>query len=100
MHNRVNERNFKNHNADHLEPLICAKIHLPFQNYNSWQIDKGREREREREFYLKTSTIHWYPRDYLIIIILFFGAQMEKKSLKKVKNPGSYLNLARKVKCK
>ncbi len=36
-------------NADHLEPLVCAKTHLPFQNHSSQQIDKGRERERERE---------------------------------------------------
>ncbi len=58
-------------NADHLEPLVCAKTHLPFQNHSSQQIDKGRERERERVLF-KTSTIHWYPRDYLIIFIIIY----------------------------
>jgi hypothetical protein len=73
MHNKVSEINFKNHNVDHLEPLVCAKPHLPFQNHNSREVDKGRERERE-SFILKLQQFTGTQEIILLLLfLLLFG---------------------------
>ncbi len=58
-------------------PWFVQKSTFPSKTITHDRLTKG-EREREREFYLKTSTIHWYPRDYFIIIILFLGHKWKK----------------------
>jgi hypothetical protein len=55
-------------------PWFVQKPTFPSKTIAHNRLTKGeRERERERERVLfKTSTIHWYPRDYLIIFIIIY----------------------------